>query len=87
MSGTIRRYVVNMGELLDPAEFTADPETECQVVGAEDYDALADQLRGAVDLLREFDGHRVDSSLAWMNDWTRRVGEFVASRPGCSDAP
>jgi hypothetical protein len=38
-----------------------------------------EQLRRAVDLLREFDGHRVNSSLAWMDDWTRRVREYVAA--------
>jgi hypothetical protein len=47
-----RKWIVSTGELWLPdgsPTSKPDPETEDWVVLAEDYDALADQLRGAVD--------------------------------------
>jgi chromosome segregation ATPase len=51
MSLIERRWIVSTGELWLPdgsPTSKPDPETEDWVVLAEDYDALADQLRGAV---------------------------------------
>jgi hypothetical protein len=48
-----RKWIVSTGELWLPdgsPTSKPDPETEDWVVLAEDYDALADQLRGAVDV-------------------------------------
>jgi hypothetical protein len=52
MTVIARRWIVSTGELWLPdgsPTSKPDPETEDWVVLAEDYDALADQLRGAVD--------------------------------------
>src|SRR3954467_739187 len=54
MSVIARRWIVSTGELWLPDDSPTskpDPETEDWVVLAEDYDALAEQLRGAVSLL------------------------------------
>jgi hypothetical protein len=54
MSVIARRWIVSTGELWLPdgsPTSKPDPETEDWVVLAEDYDALAEQLRGAVSLL------------------------------------
>lgn len=51
MSVIARRWIVSTGELWLPdgsPTSKPDPETEDWVVLAEDYDALADQLAGAV---------------------------------------
>src|SRR3954452_542476 len=56
MSLIARRWIVSTGELWLPdgsPTSKPDPETEDWVVLAEDYDALAEQLRGAVSLLAE----------------------------------
>jgi hypothetical protein len=56
MSVIARRWIVSTGELWLPdgsPTSKPDPETEDWVVLAEDYDALADQLRGAVEAARE----------------------------------
>jgi hypothetical protein len=56
MSAIARRWIVSTGELWLPdgsPTSKPDPETEDWVVLAEDYDALADQLRGAVEAARE----------------------------------
>jgi hypothetical protein len=55
MSLIARRWIVSTGELWLPdgsPTSKPDPETEDWVVLAEDYDALADQFRGAVEALR-----------------------------------
>jgi hypothetical protein len=56
MTVIARRWIVSTGELWLPdgsPTSKPDPETEDWVVLAEDYDALAEQLRGAVSLLAE----------------------------------